>query len=133
MPEKSTVRRIVTQTTPPVTLAVASGRLDAPECMANERKVLQQIEAICRRNQKLLANRQVVLFGSRAHGTAKPRSDFDIGVCGASAMPYADFYSLADQIELLPTLYRIDWVDLARTDEQFRQSALANAKVIYEA
>ena len=65
--------------------------------------------------------------------TAKPRSDFDIGVCGASAMPYADFYSLADQIELLPTLYRIDWVDLARTDEQFRQSALANAKVIYEA
>jgi hypothetical protein len=48
-------------------------------------------------------------------------------------MPYDDFYSLADQIELLPTLYRIDWVDLARTDEQFRQSALANAKVIYEA
>jgi hypothetical protein len=72
MPERGTVRRIVTHT-PPITLA----------------------------------NRQVVLFGSRAHGTAKPRSDFDIGVCGASVMPYDDFYSLADQIELLPTLYRI--------------------------
>ncbi len=33
----------------------------------------------------------------------------------------------------LKTLYRFDWVDLARTSEQFRQSALENTEVLYEA
>ncbi|MEI7537637.1 MAG: nucleotidyltransferase domain-containing protein [Comamonadaceae bacterium] len=101
--------------------------------MTREQEILQQIKAICSNNHQLLGNRRVVLFGSRAHGTAKPRSDFDIGVCGVSAMPFEDFYTLADQIDAIATLYQIDWVDLNRTDQQFRQTALSNAKVIYEA
>jgi hypothetical protein len=40
---------------------------------------------------------------------------------------------LADKIEEIPTLYKIDWVDLARTNDKFRQSALMHHKVIYEA
>jgi 5'-deoxynucleotidase YfbR-like HD superfamily hydrolase len=44
-----------------------------------------------------------------------------------------DFYALADELDELKTLYRFDWVDLARVSEKFRQSALEHSEVIYEA
>jgi predicted nucleotidyltransferase len=80
-----------------------------------------------------LTGHRAVLFGSRARGDAKPRSDFDIGVIGASPLPLEDFYELADQLDALHTLYRIDWVDLTLVSEKFRNSALRNTAVLYEA
>ncbi len=79
-----------------------------------------------------LAGHRVVLFGSRAKGTAAPRSDFDIGVDGAEPLPLADFFAVEDALEALPTLYRIDWVDLRRVSPEFRERALEGAELIYE-
>lgn len=79
-----------------------------------------------------LGGRKVVLFGSRARGKARPRSDFDIGVVGSSPLPLADFYAIEDMLDELPTLYRIDWVDFARTTERFRERALKDVEVLYE-
>ncbi|KAF0162032.1 MAG: DNA polymerase beta domain-containing protein [Rhodocyclaceae bacterium] len=101
--------------------------------MTREDEIQQMLQEIFSRARTRLAGHRVVIFGSRARGDARPRSDFDIGVIGESPLPLRDFYALADQIEDLPTLYRIDWVDFARTSEKFRRAALASMKVIYEA
>lgn len=87
---------------------------------------------IMRANTNRLGGRQVVLFGSRAQGKAKSRSDFDLGVVGDTPLPLVDFFAIEDMLDELPTLYRIDWVDLARVSERFRSQALQKVEVIYE-
>ena len=49
----------------------------------------------------------VFLFGSRAKQTATPRSDFDIAVTGV-----CDIEGLRESLDNLPTLYKIDLVDM---------------------
>lgn len=61
---------------------------------------------------------RVVLFGSRAAGTAGPRADFDLGVLGPAPLPLDVFYRIRDALEELPTLYTVDWVDLPRTSPE---------------
>jgi predicted nucleotidyltransferase len=101
--------------------------------MKREDEIRELLRDVFHNSRDRLAGHRVVLFGSRARGDAKPGSDFDVGVIGKTPLPLTDFYALEDQIEDLPTLYRIDWVDLARADDKFRQSALADIEVIYEA
>ncbi len=50
---------------------------------------------------------QVILFGSRAKGTERERSDIDIAVRGVS-----DILAFQEEIEDISTLYKIDLVDL---------------------
>ena len=73
----------------------------------------------------------IVLFGSRAHGTAGERSDFDLGITGPSPVPLKTFFQIGDFLEQLPTLFRIDWVDLDRATDALRENALLNTRVIY--
>lgn len=75
---------------------------------------------------------KIVLFGSRASGSANQRSDFDIGVIGDKTLPLETFSAIQDALEQLPTLYKIDWVDLMKVDRDFLKLAFENTKVIYE-
>ena len=52
---------------------------------------------------------KIILFGSRAKGTATARSDIDIAVSGVAA---CDIFELEEELEDIPTLYTIDLVDL---------------------
>ena len=74
---------------------------------------------------------QVFLFGSRTSGTARDRSDFDVGVLGDTPLPLATFYKMEDLFEEIPTLYRIDWVDLNRVSPEFRREALKQTEVLW--
>jgi uncharacterized protein len=65
----------------------------------------------------------VFLFGSRATGTAHPRSDIDIGIEGPAAVPGAVLAAIEDEIDDAPTLYTIEIVDFARVSEAFRRVA----------
>lgn len=47
------------------------------------------------------------MFGSRAKGTATERSDIDIAVSGVVSH---DIYELQEELENIPTLYKIDLV-----------------------
>lgn len=49
----------------------------------------------------------MILYGSRAKGTARERSDIDIAVTGVD-----DFDMLAEEVEDLPTLYSVDLLNL---------------------
>ena len=52
---------------------------------------------------------KVILFGSRAKGTATERSDIDIAVSGVKS---CDVLDLEEKLQDIPTLYTIDLVDL---------------------
>jgi predicted nucleotidyltransferase len=79
-----------------------------------------------------LSGYRIFLFGSRACGNAKPRSDFDIGIDGPTLLPLRLYFDIEDRLETLPTLYRIDWVDFTRADARFRAHALTNIVTLYE-
>lgn len=50
---------------------------------------------------------EVILYGSRAKGTAMERSDIDIVVSGVD-----NFESLVEKVEELPTLFSVDLVNM---------------------
>ena len=74
---------------------------------------------------------RIVLFGSRVRGDQRERSDFDLGILGGTPIALSTFYQISDFFDQLPTLYRIDWVDLNRASDSFRSNVLKEAKVIY--
>lgn len=66
-------------------------------------EIIHTVTGLCRKHSA----KKVILFGSRAKGTARERSDIDIAVSGAK-----NFHLLAEEIEELPTLYSVDIIDL---------------------
>ena len=56
---------------------------------------------------------KVLIFGSRAKGTATERSDIDIAVSGIP-----DTENLREELDNLPTLYTIDLVNLDECGNQ---------------
>lgn len=89
-----------------------------------EQEIKEMLRQELRRSAPLLHGHKVFLFGSRAAKTARPRSDYDLGVYGAEPLALDAFYEIEDRLEALPTLYKIDWVDLNRASAEFRQQAL---------
>ena len=66
-------------------------------------EIIQAIIKICNEFQA----KEVVLYGSRAKGTARERSDIDIAVSGVN-----DFDLFVEKIEDLPTLYSVDLLNM---------------------
>ena len=99
--------------------------------MTRDQQVLEMIRDVIGGFAGELQGYAVFLFGSRAAGTMRERSDFDIGVLGAVPLPVGLFSRIADRLDELPTLCRIDWVDLATVSERFRVEALRRKVVIH--
>ena len=80
-------------------------------------EVISEVAKLCRNFHA----KEVILYGSRAKGTARERSDIDIAVTGVM-----NFDILEEKIEELPTLYSVDLLnmDTCRNDllkEDIRQ------------
>lgn len=73
---------------------------------------------------------KVFLFGSWAKGAAEPASDIDIGILGPKAVDDLLLLRLKSEIGGIPTLRRIDIVDLNKTDEKFRKEVLSYARAL---
>jgi len=97
-----------------------------------QEEMIEEIRARVRGMGEALRGHTVVLFGSRAAGAARPRSDFDVGVTGAQPLPLRTFFALQDELENIETLYRIELVDLQAASERFRTDALRHAVILYE-
>ncbi|WP_288542934.1 nucleotidyltransferase family protein [uncultured Clostridium sp.] len=69
----------------------------------NAQEVIQETAKLCRSFHA----KEIILYGSRAKGTARERSDIDIAVSGV-----ADFDALVEAVEDLPTLYSVDLLNL---------------------
>ena len=66
-------------------------------------EVISRVAELCRQHDA----QKVILYGSRAKGTALERSDIDIAVSGVN-----DFDLLVEKIEELPTLYSVDVLNM---------------------
>ena len=66
-------------------------------------EVIEKTAKLCRE----FGAKKVILFGSRAKGTALERSDIDIAVSGVEKIDL-----LIQKIEEIPTLYSIDIVNM---------------------
>jgi predicted nucleotidyltransferase len=84
---------------------------------------LGRVESIVRSHLRS-GDYQVFLFGSRARGDARERSDWDIGILGAEEVPGHVLEAIHADLEELPTLHRFDVVDLHSTSDSFRTHAL---------
>jgi len=99
--------------------------------MKREDEVKRMVRSCFREFKRELEARKVVLFGSRADGTARDRSDFDIGIVGSTPLPQRVFFKIEDRLDRLNTLYKLDWIDLNRADPSFRNEALKYTEVLY--
>jgi predicted nucleotidyltransferase len=99
--------------------------------MTKEEAILNAIRKGLERFSDRLAGYTVVLFGSRARRDHGEHSDFDLGVYGSTPLPLDVFYAVGDFLDDLPTLHRIDWVDLNRASAALRESALTQSVVVY--
>jgi uncharacterized protein len=100
--------------------------------MDRETQIKAMIKSQLHKAETLLQGHKVFLFGSRAQGTARPNSDFDIAILGKEPLSLKSFYKLEDMMEELPTLYKIDLVDLNRTSTKFQKHALERVEILYE-
>ena len=66
-------------------------------------EVIEEVADLCRQFQA----KKVILYGSRAKGTARERSDIDIAVSGVD-----NFELLVEKVEELPILYSVNMVNM---------------------
>jgi predicted nucleotidyltransferase len=99
--------------------------------MDRQTEIKTLIADVMRRNADILRGHRVFLFGSRATGGARTHSDFDVGVVGEEPLPLKDFYAIEDQLDELPTLYKIDWVDFNRVSPRFKERAMQQVEMIH--
>lgn len=72
-------------------------------------------ETLCEIFRRYPQIERVLLFGSRARGTGKPWSDFDLAVV-APTMSDADFSGLWTEIDELPLVFKVDLLHLDRLE-----------------
>lgn len=77
-----------------------------------------------------LSEYPLIVFGSRAAGTARSTSDIDIGINGVRPIPNHLLAKFREAVRETPLLYKVDIVDLNTVSANFRQIALKNYQVI---
>lgn len=78
------------------------------------------------------AIKKVVLFGSRARGDNKLRSDIDLAVF-AEGLDYFDFVAFCDRLEEIETLLKFDVVRIGeRTDKDLLKNIETEGVVLWE-
>jgi len=65
---------------------------------------------------------KVFFFGSRTRDFVDERADIDIGIEGPEIPPDI-FLQIQEEIENIPTLYKIDFVDFNKVDDFFKKIA----------
>lgn len=79
---------------------------------------LEAVRAILRRH---IPGREVRAFGSRVAGKVKPFSDLDLAVMGAAPLPASTLADLKDAFSESDLPFKVDIVDWAETQENFRK------------
>lgn len=87
---------------------------------------LDEIRAVVRRHLPD-PGYHAYLFGSRACGTARRMSDWDIGITGPRPLRGAVLEAIREDLESLRTLHSFEVVDLKSAAEEFESKALASA------
>lgn len=73
---------------------------------------------------------KIYLFGSWARGDALPTSDIDIGIFGKEKIPFDIMSKILSEKEAVQTLRSIDVIDLNTKNQEFKNKALKEAKLL---
>jgi len=73
---------------------------------------------------------QLFFFGSRVSGKGDSRSDIDLGIKGNKRLSAEISENIKDDLENLPTLYSIDFVDFENVSKDFRELAEKNIEYL---
>lgn len=74
---------------------------------------------------------QVYLFGSWAQGRALAESDLDIALDTGEPIDSTILLRIADDLDEMLTLRRVDIVDLQASDQAFRKRVLRHGELIH--
>ncbi|MEK7510592.1 MAG: nucleotidyltransferase domain-containing protein [Patescibacteria group bacterium] len=77
-----------------------------------------------------LSEYRAFFFGSRVNGREDERSDIDVGIEGSRPVPSIAMLEIQEEMENLPTLYKIDLVDFSDVSEKFKKVAKQHIEVI---
>ena len=73
---------------------------------------------------------RVLLFGSWATLNSIPTSDIDVGIFGAAPVDDLIMARIKEEIDRLPTLRKIEIVDLWSVEDRFRRTVEKHAEVL---
>lgn len=79
---------------------------------------LKTVREILRRS---VPDREVRAFGSRVSGKVKPFSDLDLAVMGSAPLPASKLADLKEAFSESDLPFKVDIVDWAETQENFRR------------
>ena len=99
-----------------------------PEPLSDEEIYREVIRIIA----KYLPDARVYLFGSRAKGTAKPYSDFDIAIEWKEKIPLHTMAKIREELDKLPTLKSFDLIDLKRVSGNFIETVRKTGVILYD-
>lgn len=90
--------------------------------------ILSDLAAVSRRYPYI---EKVVIFGSRARGTAKPSSDVDLAVI-APGMDDQEFTRLWNDLDGLPLVFQLDVLHFDRlANPSLKEKILRDGKILY--
>ena len=73
---------------------------------------------------------RILLFGSWATLEAAPTSDIDIAIAGAIAVDPTVMSEILEEIDTLPTLRKIQIIDVQHVHDRFRDHILSQGQVL---
>lgn len=82
---------------------------------------------------RLLPDREVRVFGSRAKGTAKQYADLDLVIMGDEPLDGRTLRILKEAFEESNLPFQVDVVEWARTGESFRSVLMAGSEPVFPA
>jgi len=102
-------------------------------CTIEDMEGTREVEIITKITKKLLPNtHRAFLFGSRASGTNRPHSDYDLGISGPRALSLREWGELHDALEEAPIVHAVDVVDFYPASDAFKEVALQHTIPITE-
>lgn len=95
--------------------------------MTRNSEILQMVQEVVSRHLAS-GTYQLFLIGSQAGREELKRADIDIAIDAGEKIEGATLAEIQGDLDELPALYFFDLVDLHRTDEEFKEIALAKAE-----
>lgn len=74
----------------------------------------------------LSGNYKLFLFGSQVGLQELKRADIDVGIDAGRPLSPREESLIRSELENLPTLYKVDFVDFTKVDDGFKKIALSN-------
>ena len=94
-----------------------------------DKKAEAQIKKIISKHLDL-RKYKVFIFGSRVEKGARKFSDYDVGILGEKAAPSRKLALIEDELEESNLVYKVDVVDFAAVDNNFRKVAMKKIRKI---